>query len=104
MRDPLLLYITPAFSYIARCKGSRGWLRGGKNLFWWLSTLPILSTGTLVDAARATLILAAVSGVYYWRARTEERHLCADPVYRDYSAWMSRRAPVPRFFRWVGGR
>jgi protein-S-isoprenylcysteine O-methyltransferase Ste14 len=75
-----------------------------KNLFWWLSTLPILSTGTLVDAARATLILAAVSGVYYWRARTEERHLCADPVYRDYSAWMSRRAPVPRFFRWVGGR
>ncbi|OWK33348.1 methyltransferase family protein [Sphingomonas dokdonensis] len=75
-----------------------------KNLFWWLSTVPILSTGSLVDAARATLILAAVSGVYYWRARTEERHLCADPVYREYSAWMSRHAPVPRFFRWVGGR
>ena len=75
-----------------------------KNLFWWLSTLPLLSTGTLVDAARATLILAAVSGVYYWRARTEERHLSSDPVYRDYSAWMSLNAPVPRFFRWIGGR
>ncbi len=75
-----------------------------KNIFWWISTLPLLSTGSLVDAARATLILAAVSGVYYWRARTEERHLSADPVYRDYSAWMGRHAPVPRFFRWIGGR
>ncbi len=74
-----------------------------KNLFWWVSTIPVLSTGSLVDAVRATVILAAVSGVYYWRARTEERHLSADPVYRDYSAWMERHAPVPRFFRWLGG-
>ena len=72
-----------------------------KNLFWWLSTIPLLTTGSLVDAARATLILSAVSGVYYWRARTEERHLSGDPVYRDYSAWMERNAPVPRFFRWL---
>ena len=75
-----------------------------KNLFWWVSTIPVLSTGSLVDAVRATVILAAVSGVYYWRARTEERHLSTDPVYRDYSAWMARHAPVPRFFRWLGGR
>jgi protein-S-isoprenylcysteine O-methyltransferase Ste14 len=75
-----------------------------KNAFWWISTIPLLSTGSLVDAARATLILAAVSGVYYWRARTEERHLSADPVYRDYSAWMTRHAPVPRLFRRIGGR
>ena len=75
-----------------------------KNLFWWVSTIPLLSTGSLADAARATLILAAVSGVYYWRARTEERHLSADPAYQEYSAWMSRNAPVPRFFRWIGGR
>ena len=74
-----------------------------KNLFWWVSTIPVLSTGSLVDAVRATVILAVVSGVYYWRARTEERHLSADPVYRDYSAWMARHAPVPRFFRWLGG-
>ncbi|ONF97666.1 methyltransferase family protein [Sphingomonas jeddahensis] len=75
-----------------------------KNLFWWISTVPLLSTGSLVDAARSTLILSMVSGVYYWRARTEERHLLSDPVYREYSGWMSRHAPVPRFFRWVGGR
>ena len=74
-----------------------------KNLFWWISTVPILTTGSPIDAARATLILAAVSGIYYWRAKTEERHLGTDPVYREYSAWMTRHGPVPRFFRWVRG-
>lgn len=68
-----------------------------KNLFWWLSTLPFLSTASLVDGARATLLLGAVSGVYYWRARTEEWHLGADPAYRAYSEWMARNGPVPRF-------
>jgi protein-S-isoprenylcysteine O-methyltransferase Ste14 len=75
-----------------------------KNLFWWLSTVPMLSTGSLVDGARATLLMAAVSGVYYWRARTEERHLSADPHYRAYHAWMTRHGPVPRLFRWIGGQ
>ncbi|HEX8485984.1 methyltransferase family protein [Sphingomonas sp.] len=72
-----------------------------KNLFWWVSTIPILSTGTLVDAVRATLILGAVSGVYWWRAKTEERHLSLDPDYLAYSTWMERNAPVPRFFAWL---
>ena len=72
-----------------------------KNLFWWLSTLPMLTLGGWPDAMRATLILAAVSGVYYWRARTEERHLGQDPDYVAYSGWMERNAPVPRFFAWL---
>ncbi len=75
-----------------------------KNLFWWVSTVPILSTGTLVDAARATLILAAVSGVYWWRAKTEERHLSTDPDYVAYSEWMERNGMVPRVFRFIRGR
>lgn len=70
-----------------------------KNLFWWVSTLPVLSTGSLVDAARATLILAAVSGVYWWRAKTEERHLSADPDYRAYSAWIARHGLFARLTR-----
>jgi Protein of unknown function (DUF1295) len=75
-----------------------------KNLFWWLSTLPFFVTsGSMVDAVRATAILALVSGVYYWRARTEERHLAADPAYRDYASWMARNGAVPRFFRWLVG-
>lgn len=75
-----------------------------KNLFWWLSTIPMLSTGSLVDAARATLLLGAVSGVYYWRARTEERHLRADPAYQAYDRWIERHGAIPRFLRWARGR
>jgi protein-S-isoprenylcysteine O-methyltransferase Ste14 len=75
-----------------------------KNLFWWLSTLPILTTGSLVDAVRATALMGVVSGIYYWRARTEERHLGLDPVYRAYSDWMTRHGAVPRFGRWLVGR
>lgn len=76
-----------------------------KNLFWWIATLPFLHTGgSLTEAARNTLILAAVSGVYYWRAKTEELHLGEDPAYRDYSEWVARNGPVPRFIAWVSGR
>lgn len=70
-----------------------------KNLFWWLATLPFLATsGNPVDMVRNTVVLALVSGVYYWRARTEEQHLSADPDYVAYARWMERHAPVPRFF------
>ncbi|UZK68674.1 DUF1295 domain-containing protein [Sphingomonas sp. S1-29] len=76
-----------------------------KNLFWWLSTIPILTTtDSLGDAARNTILLGLVSGVYYWRGKTEERHLGADPAYRAYSDWMERNAPVPRFLAFVRGK
>jgi protein-S-isoprenylcysteine O-methyltransferase Ste14 len=75
-----------------------------KNLFWWLSTMPFLvTTGSLTDMVRNTAVLTAVSGVYYWRARTEERHLGADPAYQAYAAWMTRHAPLPRFAAWLRG-
>ncbi|QGN54380.1 isoprenylcysteine carboxylmethyltransferase family protein [Novosphingobium sp. Gsoil 351] len=68
-----------------------------KNAFWWLSTLPFLTTGTTADAIRNTAILALVSAVYWWRAKTEERHLAAeDAKYREYWAWMARNAVVTR--------
>lgn len=63
-----------------------------KNAFWWLSTLPFLvTTNSLTDAVRNTAILAAVSAVYWWRAKTEEMHLSEDEAYRDYAAWMKAR-------------
>jgi protein-S-isoprenylcysteine O-methyltransferase Ste14 len=75
-----------------------------KNIFWWIATTPFLVTsGSLTDMARNTIILAAVSGVYYWRARTEERHLGLDPAYREYADWMDRNAPIPRLARWLKG-
>jgi protein-S-isoprenylcysteine O-methyltransferase Ste14 len=72
-----------------------------KNLFWWLSTLPFLATTGWADGIRNGAVMACVSGVYYWRARTEEKHLGADPAYRDYSDWMERNGAVPRFFAWM---
>ena len=76
-----------------------------KNLFWWLAFLPFLVTnGSVSDMIRNTALLAAVSAVYYWRARTEERHLGADPAYRDYAEWMERHGPIPRFLRWLAAK
>jgi protein-S-isoprenylcysteine O-methyltransferase Ste14 len=68
-----------------------------KNLYWWFAVLPFLATtGNPVDMVRNTVVLALIAGVYYWRARTEERHLMADPAYRDYAEWMERNGPIPR--------
>ena len=76
-----------------------------KNLFWWLATLPFFATtGSYADMIRNTALLGLVSGVYYWRAKTEERHLMADPHYRDYAAWMERNGPLPRFIGWLAGK
>ena len=69
-----------------------------KNLFWWLGTLPFLAAAP-ADAVRNTALLALVSGVYYWRARTEERHLGQDPTYRAYFDWMEVHGPWPRLTR-----
>jgi hypothetical protein len=54
-------------------------------------------------SVRATLQMGAVSGVYFWRAKTEERHLKLDPDYRAYSAWMTRNGFVPRLFARLRG-
>lgn len=70
-----------------------------KNLFWWVSTLPFLTTSGWQDGLRNTAVMAVVSGVYYWRARTEEAHLRADPDYIAYSDWMARNGLVPRLFK-----
>jgi len=71
-----------------------------KNAFWWIAGLPLLTTnGSWVDAVRNTAIIAVVSGVYYWRAKTEERHLNADPAYRAYSEWIARNGLWARLKR-----
>jgi protein-S-isoprenylcysteine O-methyltransferase Ste14 len=68
-----------------------------KNIFWWFAGFPFLvTTGNPVDMIRNTAVLAMIGGVYYWRARTEEKHLGADPAYREYAEWMERNGPIPR--------
>ncbi|MCC6826804.1 MAG: DUF1295 domain-containing protein [Novosphingobium sp.] len=75
-----------------------------KNLFWWCSTLPFFATtGSLTDMVRNTTILGMVSAVYFWRARTEEKHLLAeDAKYRAYHAWMAQNALITRSFARLG--
>jgi protein-S-isoprenylcysteine O-methyltransferase Ste14 len=76
-----------------------------KNAFWWASTLPFLViNGSATDVIRNTVCLAAVSAIYFWRARTEEEHLWSeDRKYRAYHAWMSEHglitAPLVRLKR-----
>ncbi len=68
-----------------------------KNLFWWLSVLPFLSTsGNWIDVMRNCVLLGLTSAIYYWRARTEERHLFEDSEYRAYHDWMGRHGVITR--------
>ena len=75
-----------------------------KNTFWWCATLPFLATSNSpTDMVRNTVLLALVSAVYFWRAKTEERHLLAeDAKYREYHAWMGRNALITRSLTKLG--
>jgi protein-S-isoprenylcysteine O-methyltransferase Ste14 len=76
-----------------------------KNISWWILSMPFLVTaGGPVEALRNCVLLLAVNGVYYWRAKTEERHLLADPAYRAYWEWAQAHAFVPRLFARLSGR
>lgn len=75
-----------------------------KNLFWWCATLPFFVTShSLTDMVRNTTIMAMVSAIYFWRAKTEEKHLLAeDAKYREYHAWMAHNAPITRGLAQLG--
>jgi Protein of unknown function (DUF1295) len=63
-----------------------------KNLFWWLTFVPFIPVNEGFDALRYTILVAGISGVYYLRARTEERHLSRDPVYVQYALYMNEHS------------
>lgn len=76
-----------------------------KNVFWWLACLPFLvTTGHISDAVRNAAGLMLVNAIYMWRARTEERHLSADPDYRAYTGWMAAYGPLGRLKAWISKR
>jgi isoprenylcysteine carboxyl methyltransferase (ICMT) family protein YpbQ len=60
-----------------------------KNLFWWLVSVPFLSTAGSDQALRNCALLLAVNAIYFLRAKTEERHLMPDPAYQRYSDWIA---------------
>ena len=63
-----------------------------KNIFWWLSHLPFLSTVDTTTALQNCALLLMVNGIYFLRAKTEEHHLMTDERYRDYAAWMAEHS------------
>lgn len=75
-----------------------------KNAFWWLAHLPFLTTTGPGEAVRNCLLLLLVNAVYWWRAKTEERHLRADPDYVSYADWTERRCVIPRLRRSISRR
>jgi hypothetical protein len=67
-----------------------------KNLSWWMISVPFIAGGGWMLAAQSCLMLGAVNLIYYLRARTEERHLAADPVYRDYRDYIAAQGLFAR--------
>jgi protein-S-isoprenylcysteine O-methyltransferase Ste14 len=71
-----------------------------KNLSWWLISVPFVAGAGWQVAVQSCLLLLGVNFVYYLRARTEERHLRADPVYREYEAFMAEHGLLAVVKRW----
>ena len=67
-----------------------------KNLFWWCAAMPfVVDPWSLTNSVRNTFFLGCVSAIYFWRGKTEEKHLLAeDPKYRAYSDWMDQHGLV----------
>ncbi|MBP7735607.1 MAG: hypothetical protein KA369_06495 [Spirochaetes bacterium] len=59
-----------------------------KNFSWWCVMMPYVIYQAVSQNAPAVLVqvlgLAGMTGLYYLRAVTEERHLSIDPAYREY--------------------
>jgi len=68
-----------------------------KNLSWWMLSLPFMVTDGWSGALRRSLALLLLNAIYYLRAKTEERHLALDPVYRAYADWIDTHG----VFRWL---
>lgn len=68
-----------------------------KNIFWWLTFLPFLTTSDTLTAFKNCMMLLLVNLIYFWRAKTEEQHLMEDSKYRDYVAWMNENGLIAKF-------
>jgi len=67
-----------------------------KNVFWWMAWLPFLSTESPARALENAMILAVINGIYFARAKTEEKHLMQDASYRAYADWIAAHGVLGR--------
>lgn len=73
-----------------------------KTSFWWLALIPFAYlTPDKLWVLKTGFFIIGITLIYYWRAKTEERHLSRDPVYVQYALWMNEQslfAPLARYF------
>ncbi len=65
-----------------------------KNLSWWLLSMPFMLNGSPWQSLRQCLLLLMLNGIYFLRAKTEERHLWVDPIYAAYAAWVEQHGAL----------
>lgn len=107
----LLIYVWSTVSFGARFSNltNRGIITNGpyawtkhpsyisKNLSWWMVSTPFLINGNPSETLRHSLLLLALNGIYYLRAKTEEWHLSRDESYVAYAKWIKEHG----IFRWI---
>ena len=49
-----------------------------------------------MQAVQSCVLLGGVNLIYFLRAKTEERHMGRDPVYRDYARYIAREGLLAR--------
>ncbi|HMN70047.1 MAG TPA: isoprenylcysteine carboxylmethyltransferase family protein [Bdellovibrionales bacterium] len=68
-----------------------------KTLAWWLLMAPSLVLLPSWSLAHSCIMLSLICGIYYVRAKTEERHLGVDPDYVAYAQWIERNGLIAKF-------
>lgn len=74
-----------------------------KNLSWWMISVPFIAGAGWPQAVQSCLLLGGVNLIYFVRARTEERHLGADPAYVAYSEFIRQHGLFAVAHRAVAG-
>ncbi|NCC21686.1 MAG: hypothetical protein EOM26_04390 [Alphaproteobacteria bacterium] len=69
-----------------------------KNVSWWLLDMPFLGT-SFWGAVKNVIFLLLANGIYFLRARYEEKLLMPDPVYREYSRYIAEYGIFARILR-----
>lgn len=63
-----------------------------KNLSWWMLAIPFISDESTLTILSHCFALLCINGIYFLRARTEERHLSNYPEYVEYGLIMNERS------------
>jgi len=71
-----------------------------KNISWWLISVPFLVYDNSIETLHHCLLLLSVNGIYFFRAKTEERHLSQDPTYLQYTQWIEEHGIFQNIRGW----